>query len=498
MSPQSYVCIHGHWYQPPRENPFTGVIDEQPSAAPHLNWNERITAECYEPNTHAEILGDDGAVRRRINNYEYVSSDWGPTLLDWLEDHHPPTYRAIVDADASSIARFDGHGSAVAHTYNHTILPLSNRRDKRTQILWGIADFEHRFGRSPAGLWLPETAVDLESLELAAEAGIEFTILSPHQAASVLDDGHWRDVTGGGIDTRVAYSVRLFGGKQISVLFYNGSLSREIAFDGILEDGTLLAQRLVQGLGEPTGEDLLSHVATDGETYGHHHRHGEMALAKAIEDLEANPGVELTNYARFLAGHPPTRIARIIEGTSWSCAHGIERWRSDCGCATGQHADWNQEWRGHLRDGLDHLRDRLIPRFEEVGSTVLLDPWDARDHFVEVLLDRPADEFLDEHGRPGLGATPRELALDLLEIQHRAMLMYTSCGWFFDDISGLEAVFVLRHAGRVIELARRALDDDLEPGFLDILDKALSNRDPQTGRDVYESSVRPFLAAEAT
>ena len=493
MSHNSYVCIHGHWYQPPRENPFTGEVGVQPSAAPFANWNERITAECYEPNTRAEILGEDGSVRRRLNNYERASSDWGPTLLDWLEEHAPDTYRRIIAADAASMERFAGHGTAVAHTYNHTILPLSNRRDKWTQIVWGIADFRHRFGRDPEGMWLPETAVDLESLELLADAGIRYTILSPYQAATILDGGEWVDVVGGSVDTRVPYTVQLFGGKSIDVFFYNGPLSQEIAFNGVLADGAILAKRLVQALGEPNGEARLSHVATDGETYGHHHRHGEMALARAMEDLEADPGVELTTYGAFLAEHPPTRVARIIEGSSWSCAHGVDRWRGDCGCHTGQHPEWNQEWRSHLRAALDYLRDELIDDFESRGATVLLDPWDARDAYIEVILGRSREEFLDRHTHEGLSEEQRTLALDLLEIQHRAMLMYTSCGWFFDDISGLEAVFVLRQAGRVVDLARRGLGQDLEPEFLDILDRARSNMSGQSGRDIYEESVVPFM-----
>lgn len=493
----SYVCIHGHWYQPPRENPFTGEVGDQPSAAPFANWNERITAECYAPNTRAEILGEDGVVRRQVNNYEWVSSDWGPTLLDWLEEHHPDTYRLIVEADRASVDHFDGHGVAIAHTYNHTILPLSNRRDKRTQILWGIADFRHRFGRDPEGMWLPETAVDLESLELMVDAGIQFTILSPYQAASVLDRDEWTDVVGGSVDSRVPYTVQLFGGRSISVFFYNGPLSQEIAFNGLLEDGSILAKRLIQAIGEPAEEALLSHVATDGETYGHHHRHGEMALARAIEDVQADPDVELTNYAAFLAEHPPTRIARIIEGTSWSCAHGVERWRGDCGCATGEHPDWSQGWRVHLRDSLDYLRDSLIEDFASHGATVFRDPWAARDAYIEVILGRSPEEFLDDHARPDLSPEKRRLAIDLLEIQHRAMLMYTSCGWFFDDISGLEAVFVLRQAGRVIDLARRALGRDLEPGFLDVLEKAESNVDARSGRDVFYEAVASFMPTHA-
>lgn len=498
MSRNSYVCIHGHWYQPPRENPFTGEVGIQPSAAPYANWNQRITAECYEPNTRAEILGDGDTVRRRLNNYEWVSSDWGPTLLDWLEEHAPDTYEKIIVADAASLERFDGHGTAVAHTYNHTILPLSNRRDKRTQILWGIADFRHRFGREPEGMWLPETAVDLESLELMAEAGIQYTILSPYQAASVLDDGEWVDVVGGSVDTRVPHTVQLFGGRSITVFFYNGPLSQEIAFNGVLEDGSLLAKRLVQALGEPpNGEARLSHVATDGETYGHHHRHGEMALARAIEDLDGDPDVQLTTYGQFLASHPPVRIVRIIEASSWSCSHGVDRWRADCGCHTGQHPDWNQGWREHLREALDFLRDALVDDFERLGATLLRDPWAARDAYIEVILGGDLEEFLVQQQAKELTAEQRRLTVHLLEIQHRAMLMYTSCGWFFDDISGLEAVFVLRHAGRVVDLARRALDRDLEPGFLEILGRARSNVDGRTGRDIYVESVVPFMPTHA-
>ena len=497
LSHNSHVCIHGHWYQPPRENPFTGEVGVQPSAAPFANWNERVTAESYAPNGSAEILGDDGAIRARVNNYEWVSSDWGPTLLDWLEEHESETYERIIAADKASMKHFDGHGTAVAHTFNHTILPLSNRRDKRTQIVWGIADFRHRFGRDPEGMWLPETAVDLESLELMAEAGIKYTILSPYQVAATLDRGEWTDVIGGTVDTRVPYTVQLFGGRTISVFFYNGPLSQEIAFNGVLEDGSILARRLVEALGEPGDEPHLSHVATDGETYGHHHKHGEMALARAIDDLKADPDVELTTYGAFLAKHPPTRIARIIEGTSWSCAHGVDRWRENCGCHTGQQPDWNQEWRGPLREALDYLRDDLIEVFESRGATVLHDPWAARDDYIKVILGEPGDGFLERHGRPDLSEEQRRRAIDLLEIQHRAMLMYTSCGWFFDDISGIEAVFVLRQAGRVIDLSKRAVDKDLGPGFLSILEKARSNIDGRTGREVFEESVVPFIDVRA-
>lgn len=485
---KTHVCIHGHFYQPPRENPFTGLVDDQPSASPYSNWNERIDAECYTPNSHATVLGDDETELLSLDNYEWISSDWGPTLLRWLEEHSPTTYGSIVTADRKSIARFDGHGSAIAHAYNHTILPLSTSRDKRTQILWGIADFEHRFGRSPEGMWLPETAVDLESLDIMAAQGIRFTVLAPYQARTVYRDGETFDVTGGSIDTTVPYLVRLPTGGEIAVFFYDGPLSQEIAFDGLLEDGVLLANRIADAAGSADGP-VLAHVATDGETFGHHHRFGEMALAKAITTLDARDDIVLTNYAAFLDIGPPAAVVEIAENTSWSCAHGVERWRSDCGCSTGLNPGWTQQWRAHLRASLDFLRDTLVPEFERLGGELLADPWNARDRYVEVLLGASPTTFLAEHQLRPLGRDESARAVDLLEIQHAAMLMYTSCGWFFDDVSGIETVFVLRQAGRVIDLARRTTGMDLEPHFLDLLEPALSNHDGMSGRDVYEKHV---------
>lgn len=491
MDGQSHICIHGHFYQPPRENPFTGLVARQPAAAPYDNWNERITDECYRTNAAAPILGEDGEPRAHLNNYAWISFDFGPTLLTWLEEHAPDVYQAVIDADRESAARWDGHGSAMAHSYNHTILPLSNSRDKRTQIRWGIADFEHRFGRQPEGMWLPETAVDVESLRILAEEGISFTILSPYQAATVRSPGEdWVDVFGGTIDTRVPYRVEVGGDLSLAVFFYNGPLSQEIAFNGVLEDGRLLAKRLTQALGESRGG--LSHVATDGETYGHHHRHGEMALAAAIEEIERDPAVSLTNYARYLALQPPVADVRVVGGSSWSCAHGVERWRADCGCSSGRHPEYSQVWRAPLRAALDWLRDQLIPRFETVGSELLADPWQARDEYIEVVLGGSSEEFLDRQAGRDLSPAERERALGLLEIQHRAMLMYTSCGWFFDDIAGLESVLVLRHAGRVIDLTRHVLGVDLEPGFLAIVGGAESNLG-ESGREIYMREVAPFL-----
>ena len=490
----NFVCIHGHFYQPPRENPFTGKVPEQPTAAPWHDWNERITEESYAANAEARILDGNGAVSKTINTYESISFDFGPTLLSWLEDAAPETYRAIIEADAASARRFAGHGSAMAQAYNHAILPLSNQRDKVTQVRWGIADFEHRFGRRPEGMWLPETAVDTETLDVLSREGIAFTVLSPYQAAAVEGpDGSWADVDGGRIDTRVPYLIDLGQGRSIAAFFYDGPLSREIAFDGLLNDGHALAHRLVSAAGEAGESPRLAHVATDGETYGHHHRHGEMALATALETIDAGSSARLTNYPEFLSLVPPIARAAIVEDSSWSCAHGVERWRADCGCHTGREPTGHQRWRGPLRSALDWLRDELIGPFESVGVDLLEDPWQARDDYISVVLGGSVEAFLDDHARADLDPSQRTKAVELLEIQEHAMLMYTSCGWFFDDISGLEAVFVLRHAGRACQLARRALGVDLEPELMARLEAAPSNLEGVNGRVVYEREVSPFV-----
>jgi alpha-amylase/alpha-mannosidase (GH57 family) len=495
----SYICVHGHFYQPPRENPFTGEVAEQPTAAPFHDWNERINEECYSANAKANILDDQGAVVRTVSTYERISFDFGPTLLSWLEENATDTYQAIIEADAVSAQRFGGRGSAMAQAYNHTILPLTNQRDKVTQVRWGIADFEHRFGRRPEGIWLPETAVDTETLEVVAAEGMTFTVLSPYQAAAIEDEeGNWVELEAGAVDTSIPYSIDLAEGRSISVFFYDGPLSQEIAFNGLLNDGRVFAQRLIEAsktLGDRVG---LVHVATDGESYGHHHRHGEMALAVALDLVDAATDVRLTNYAEFLTLHPAGRRARIVEASSWSCAHGVERWKADCGCDSGLNPEWHQGWRAPLREALDWLRDQMIVSFESDGAELFDDPWAARDAYIAVVLGGSEDAFLDTHSRSGLNADQRAKAIGLLEIQHRAMLMYTSCGWFFDDISGLEAVFVLRHAGKVTELARQVLDLDLEPEFLARLEMAVSNVDGMTGRDVFEREVTPFITSQTS
>jgi alpha-amylase/alpha-mannosidase (GH57 family) len=496
-----YVCVHGHFYQPPRENPWLEVVERQPTAAPFHDWNERVTAECYRPNATARRLDDQDRIREISNNYAGMSFDVGPTLMAWLEGHAPDVYAAIVRADETSRRRFGGHGSAMAQAYNHIIMPLATDRDRRTQVRWGIADFERRFGRSPEGMWLPETAVDLASLEALAAEGIRFTVLAPHQARRVrpLAGGEWRAVDERSLDTGRAYLQKLPSGRTIALFFYQGPLARGVAFGGWLESGASFASKLLEAARSPdAGGARLAHLAADGETYGHHHRFGEMALAEALARVEAADDVALTNYGGFLERHPPTLEVEIAEGTSWSCVHGVERWRSDCGCHSDGEEGWSQAWRAPLRRALDALRDGLAPRFESEGGALLEDPWAARDAYIDVILDRdPARrlDFLDRHARPAAAGEreARDLrALRLLEMQRHLQLMYTSCGWFFNDLAGIETLQVLAYAARALELAERALGDveSLRQRFLSILSSARSNRaELGSGLDLWEGDV---------
>lgn len=497
---ERYICVHGHFYQPPRQNPWLEALELQDSAHPYHDWNERITAECYAPNTAARILDSADRIRRIVNNYASMSFNFGPTLLAWLEQQAPEVYAAIIAADHDSQTRFAGHGSALAQAYNHMIMPLANRRDKSTQILWGIHDFARRFGRQPEGMWLPETAVDLETLDLMAERGICFTILSPTQARRVraLSSGAWRDVSGGHIDPTMPYLQRLPSGRQIMVFFYHAAISRGIAFEHLLSNGQQLADQLVGALRAQHAGPQLVHVATDGETYGHHYRFGEMALAYALDSLETNNLARLTNYGAYLEMYPPTHEVEIIPNTAWSCAHGVERWRSNCGCRTGGPREWQQTWRTPLREALDWLRDILAPAYEYYGSRVLHDPWAARDDYITVILDRSphnVERFLHRHARRSLTADETIAGLKLLEMQHQAMLMYTSCGWFFDELSGLEPRQVLLHAARAIALAHDFVwGVPLETDFLERLARAKSNLpEYRDGRTIYERCIRPAM-----
>ncbi len=497
--PLRAVCIHGHFYQPPRENPWLEAVEVEDGAAPFHDWNARITAECYGPNSASRILDGQNRIRTIANNFDDISFDVGPTLLSWLAAHAPEVYAGILEADRVSREARGGHGNALAHPYTHTILPLDTRRDKMTQIRWGIADFRHRFGRDPEGMWLPETAVDLESLEMLAEHGIAFTILSPRQAARVrpVGGGEWRDVRGGELDVKQPYRVDLPGGRSLAVFFYDETVSRAIAFEGLLGSGEALAAGLLGAFVPDRPGTQLVHVATDGESYGHHHRFGDMALAYALDVIRKGGQARLTNYGQFLEWHPPALEVEVRPDTAWSCAHGIERWRSDCGCRIGQRPDWHQRWRGPLRESVDSLRDALDVLYEEKAAALLRDPWAARDEYIQVLLDpsrEQAEAFLARHAKRALSPSEGVEARMLLELQRHRLLMYTSCGWFFDEVSGLETVLTLKHAARALHFSRHFTREPLEDGFLRILSRAESNRpDLKDGATVYRRLVTPAL-----
>jgi alpha-amylase/alpha-mannosidase (GH57 family) len=491
-----YLCIHGHFYQPPRENPYLEAIELQDSAYPYHDWNERVSSECYAPNATSRILDGEQRIVQLVNNYSRISFNFGPTLLSWIAEKAPKVYEALREADRSSRERYSGHGSAIAQAYNHMIMPLANRRDKVTQVKWGIRDFEFRFGRLPEGMWLPETAVDTETLEVLAENGIKFTILAPRQAKRIRKRGSrsWQDVSGDRVDPSRAYLVQLPSRKTITVFFYDGPISQGVAFERLLDNGQRFADRLMSGFSDARQWPQLVHIATDGESYGHHHRFGEMALSYALHHIETNKLAQLTNYGEFLERHPADHFVEIVNNSSWSCVHGVERWRSNCGCNSGGHAGWNQEWRAPLRAALDWLRDELAPFYEQQAAPLLKDPWGARDGYVQAVLNRAEENvlsFLGSHATRALSDEEQVAALKLLEMQRHAMLMYTSCGWFFDELSGLETVQVMQYAGRAIRLAQELGKECIESGFMERLAAAKSNLPEHSdGKQVYEKRVK--------
>jgi alpha-amylase/alpha-mannosidase (GH57 family) len=489
-----FLTIHGHFYQPPRENPWLEAVEVQDSAHPYHDWNDRIAAECYGANAAARRVGGDDRILDVVNNYEKISFNVGPTLMAWLESHRPEIYAKILEADRRSLAARDGHGNAIAQVYNHMILPLASRPDKVTQVRWGVEDFRYRFGREPEGMWLAETAVDSDTLAVLAEAGLRFTILAPHQALRIRPrrGGDWQSVSKA-IDPSRAYLWRSRQGHELALFFYDGPISQAIAFEGALARGETLVEQLKKGFSDARDWPQLVHCATDGESYGHHTQFGDMALAAALEQIERGRIATLTNYGAFLAGHPPTHEVEIRENSSWSCVHGIERWRSDCGCRL--RADWHQRWRAPLRSALEWLRDETDAFFEARAATLFRDPWAARDDYIHVILHRPRRaEFLERHRRQLLDPWAEVEAVRLLELQRLRLLMFTSCGWFFDDISGLEPVQLIKYAAVVGQYIRDLGGRDLMPEFTRRLAKAPSNV-PELGNggEVYRRYVRPSI-----
>ncbi len=499
-----FLCIHGHFYQPPRENPWADTVFIQKSAHPYHDWNERITRECYGPNTRSRLHGENGYITRLINNFELISFNFGPTLLKWLEKNNPWVYTQIIDADRLSAGRFGGHGNAMAQVYNHLIMPLASERDKITQVKWGLSDFYHRFNRHAEGMWLAETAADSKTLAILAKEGIRFTILSPYQAHIVRSlnpatgDNAWQDVSGGNIDCTRPYRCFPTGDKDlyIDIFFYNGPLSKAIAYEKILASGEVFLKRITDTYPFELNTPSLVSMATDGESYGHHFKFGEMALSWVLEMVINDPDIELTNYGEFLENFPPENEVKIIENSAWSCAHGIERWRSDCGCSVSQNPGWTQSWRAPLRNGLNWLSDHLSSIFEEKTKGLLKDCWKTRDDYINLVLrpdEHEKESFLQEHADKSLSMEENRLILQLLESQQMALYMFTSCGWFFDDISGIEVIQILMYAKKAIELCRDFSEDDLEEGLKGFLSEAASN-DPKykNGMDVYNKKVIPL------
>ena len=494
---ERFLCIHGHFYQPPRENPWLESVEIQDSAYPYHDWNERITAECYAPNTASRNLDSEGRIVGIMSNYARISFNFGPTLLSWMEIYSTDTYRAILAADRQSIEWRSGHGAALAQVYNHIIMPLATRRDKQTQVHWGIKDFEYRFERFPEGMWLAETAVDIETLEVLAEAGIRFTILAPHQASRVrrIGIGKWKNVSGSRIDPSQAYLCKLPSGRSITIFFYDGPISRAVAFEKLLSSGDKFVARLMSGFSEQRCHPQLVHIATDGETYGHHHPFGEMALGYALDHIEGDGLARLTNYGEYLELYPATHEVQIVENSSWSCMHGIDRWKDDCGCNSGVNSAWNQQWRHPLRDAMDRLSRQLADCFEQHMAAYVKEPWEARNDYVDVIRDRSEGHvtaFLLRHSLHPPDEESSAAVLCLLEMQRHAMLMYTSCGWFFDELSGPETVQIIQYASRALQLAQRYSTQNFETPFLEGLRLAESNISGLgNGADVYARLVEP-------
>ncbi|HWC72965.1 MAG TPA: DUF3536 domain-containing protein [Gemmatimonadales bacterium] len=436
----SLVIIHGHFYQPPRENPWTGQVDAEPSAAPDHDWNVRITRECYRPLAPV---------------YEHLSFDFGPTLLDWMEREARDVYDAVIRADRASVTRLQ-HGNALATPYHHIILPLASRRDKITEVRWGIQDFKKRFGREPAGFWLPETAVDRETLDVIAAEGIKFTLLAPHQVSKA-------PLPERGLPAK----IELDAGRSIAVFAYDGKLSHDVAFGGLPKDPNRWTDALSH-----TPPGAIASIAVDGETFGHHHKGADRTLRAVLHRLEQSDKVQVTNFAAALAAHPAQNTVTLVERTSWSCAHGIERWRSNCGCRL--KGNTQQEWRGPLRAAVDWLAAELHAIYEREGSQLPGGPWTFRDT-VGATGPVPGDENAER----------------LIEMERGVLRAMTSCGWFFDDFAGLEGRQVLRYAAHAIGLAGSE-SGRLETGFIEKLGNAKSN-DPRAGTaaDVFRQILQP-------
>ena len=488
------LCIHGHFYQPPREDPWLGSILAEPSAAPMRNWNERITRESYAPMAWARRLDSRGKITDLLNSYEWISFNAGPTLLRWMRHSFPRVLERMVDGDAKSRARW-GHGNAIAQIYHHIIMPLASAEDRAIETRWAIDDFRHYFGRDPEGMWLSECATDLPSLESLAEQGIRFVILAPRQARAVVENGVAVPVHEGSLEVGEPYKVSLPSGKSITAVFYHGKLSQAIAFEGLLRNGESFWQRIA---GEANSmawrgrESSLLTLATDGETYGHHFTFGEMALAYVLaQSVSGRDNIHLTNLPAYIAAHPPQREVLIWEPSSWSCVHGVERWRSDCGCTDGGHPNWNQRWRAPLRSALNVARDAVKQHFFTAGQECFTDPGAALMAYGEVLAAPQKAEAFAAAWFKDNGAT-NDKAWKLLDMQEQSLASFASCAWFFDDIARIEPENGMTFALRSMNIMRETGGADVLGSFVAELEKAQPNQNEYgTGKDVFTSEVLP-------
>lgn len=490
------LILHGHFYQPPRENPLVDIIPKQPSAKPYSDWNERIYDDCYRANAFSRYLDGYGHVRDIVNNYEYISFNFGPTILSWLQKHHEATYRKIIEADKRSIERL-GHGNAIAQSYNHTILPLSTREDARIQILWGIDDFVRRFDREPEGIWLPETAINPMVVDLLSEAGISFIILSPWQCAQVeTTDGKMRKVDGNSVPFDTPYILEGEQGGKVSAFFYHPQLASSISFGHMLRDADSMYKELLH-IAKDQHPSLI-HTATDGEIYGHHEPFGDMALAALIRKVNDNDRFTLSNYATYLERHPATLKAILHDGednkgTSWSCSHGVSRWYKDCGCHTGGEQGWNQKWRTPLRQAFNILGDTVDTLFKEKVDQLFLKKVKGDDllqDYAAVLSKHESiEKFISRwEARTGVTIEDHRMLAELLEGQKYKHYIFTSCGWFFSDLSGIEPRQNINYAVRTIELYQRFSETDLEKVVYPLLKEAKSNkRSEGSGRTIAKS-----------
>ena len=508
-----YLTIHGHFYQPPRENPWTNLIEIQESAYPDHDWNDRIAKQCYDTNGASRILNADGKIEEIVNNYEYMSFNFGPTLMSWIKEFRPKTYQRIIDGDKNSAKRLNGHGNAIAQVYNHMIMPLASEEDRITQIKWGIRDFESHFGRKPEGMWLAETAINMDTIVDMIQEGIKFTILAPTQAASIrhFENKEWDSVEFNNIDTTKPYRIYPKDGEgkklcdgYLDVFFYNGALSTAVGFEHLLRDSNTYIGKILSAH-NPGGKDAqLISIGTDGESYGHHEPFGDMCAAYMFKRLSPQHNIKVVNYAYFLEENPPEYEVRLknahFEGTAWSCAHGVGRWYRDCGCATGSPPSWNQKWRKPLRDSLELLKETVDEIFlKETPKYTDTDPWELRNEYVDVLTAADGEQtqdFLSQHLKADSNiARDGSMLLQLLEMQKYSMFSYTSCGWFFNDISGIEPIQNMKYAWIAIELSQNFPNPVNVEKFLSILDGAVSNIDKRTGKQLFVEYAIPDMNA---